>query len=162
MSSFSTTVLVKLMLMGLLSFALLLTANGYYSGLRYGKRLPYEVTRVNLRSSTPRVIQSRSQVRFYAGSRYGGKRSYWDTSMSDSESSPPTDYYQQQVRSGSGSGANSPIDCLYVPYVGVRCLPRNSDSTWSNLGESDEDSGSPNTMNGNPSSSSPVGGSDAS
>jgi len=41
-----------------------------------------EVTRVNLRSSTPRVIQSRSQVRFYAGSRYGGKRSYWDTSMS--------------------------------------------------------------------------------
>ncbi|ODM96538.1 hypothetical protein Ocin01_10134 [Orchesella cincta] len=119
MSSFSTTVLVKLMLMGLLSFALLLTANGYYAGLRYGKRLPY-----------------------------------------DSESSPPTDYYQQQVRSGSGT--NSPVDCLYVPYVGVRCLPRHSDSTWNNLGESDEDSGSPNTMNGNPSSSSPVGGSDAS
>ncbi|OXA39227.1 uncharacterized protein LOC110861351 [Folsomia candida] len=142
---------VLLVTLAMLTLYSVLVSGAGYLGPRYGKRLPLpmqggEVSRIVGRSSGPRTIQSRSQARFYAGSRYGGKRSYWPSLM------------QSDVDSSLDSGANnaSPYDCVYLPYVGIRCGVLRSESAFSS-GGSDHDPAEDMEMS--PSSSSYGGGS---
>jgi len=90
------------------------------------------VSRVLQRNSGVRNIQARSagERRFYTGTRYSGKRPYWQPTQFHGPSDGGELGVGDLVVGGALPLSSIPYDCVYIPFVGVRCTKPGEESPF--------------------------------
>jgi hypothetical protein len=121
---------VKILFVAFISIVIIHSVvSAAYTGTRYGKRESTESIGRMFPRSGVRNIQARSSgTRFYPGTRFGGKRSYWQ---------PAAPILSEMIQNSDSPSSNLPYDCVYIPFVGVRCS-RAEENYWNNNNNDEE------------------------